>query len=63
MNANVPSGNNIEKLRFLLKPDNLRNFCIMLEDMLEERKNLLYNKVEVEGNQVEGNTQNVTENT
>ncbi len=48
---NVPNGTNIEKMKFMLNPDNLKKFCEMLEDMLEERKNLLYDKVTVESNQ------------
>ena len=43
---NVPSKNNIERMKFLLNSTNLKNFCLMLEDMLDQRKELLYNKVE-----------------
>ena len=42
----VPSKNNIERMKFMISREVLKDFCIMLEDMLERRKDILYNKVE-----------------
>ncbi len=38
----VENNDNMEKIKFMLKPENLKTTCQMLEDMLEKRTDLLY---------------------
>ena len=46
VDEHIPSKNNIERMKYMLSHDNLKNVGIMLEEMLESRRELLYNKVE-----------------
>ena len=41
---------NIDKMKQMLSHDNIKNFCTMLEDMLDERRNLLYDRESVSSN-------------
>ena len=45
IDKNVPSKNNVERMKFMLKHQNLKNFGIMLEEMLDARRDILYNNV------------------
>ena len=39
---------NIEKMKQMLNHENIKKFCIMLEEMLDERKSQLYNAIQTE---------------
>ena len=50
LEGTIEGVNNLEKMKKMLCHDNLKKFCLMLEDMLEERKNQLYKAVQAERN-------------
>ena len=53
----VPENDNMGKIRFMLKPENLKLTCQMLEAMLDERKSHLYNNT---NNVINANVNNNT---
>ncbi len=48
---------NIDKIKQMISQDNIKKFCIMLEEMLDERRNQLYRSVQAADQATETNEQ------